>query len=303
MDKQVSLCRLYYAIISLISALIGGIILLLVQYVFYSNYSLKYVDIVSTMASVMTTIATIASAIFMYRTFKFQRKTYTEEQFRSTYYSMLNYQRKLTDKLKVKTTVLNRDLFLKSKTYIARQCFLYACKEVAQLVDVLGQDKYLGMLEDNDGLRISYWESEREKYSEETEGRKMCDVKVAKAILEYRKKYYIDVYNVSEEYYNQSRKLVDKTVFAFQIFIRSWQICYEHYIRNLQQLLMYVQNETPNTLLKSDYLDSVAFQMPKEELWFIAQYSQIDVSFRKCYIGSGMNKIVDAQLANNINIL
>lgn len=112
------------------------------------------------------------------------------------------------------------------------------------------------------------------------------------------KKYYIGVYNVSEEYYNQSRKLVDKTVFAFQIFIRSWQICYEHYIRNLQQLLMFVQKDAPNIHLRSDYLNYVAFQMPKEELWFVAQYSQIDVSFRKYYIGSGMNKVVDTQLAN-----
>lgn len=298
MDKQNNLYRLYYAIISFISALIGGIILLFVQHAFYSNYSLKYSDMVSIIASVMTAIATIVSAILMYQTFKFQRKTYIEEQFKSTYYSMLNYHRKLTDKLKVKTTVLNNDLFLKSKTYISRQCFLYAYKEVAQLVDVFGQDKYLGILKDNDRLRISYWESEREKYLEETEGQKKCDVEVAKAILEYRKKYYIGVYNVSEEYYNQSRKLVDKTVFAFQIFIRSWQICYEHYIRNLQQLLMFVQKDAPNIHLRSDYLNYVAFQMPKEELWFVAQYSQIDVSFRKYYIGSGMNKVVDTQLAN-----
>lgn len=188
MDKQNNLYRLYYAIISFISALIGGIILLFVQHAFYSNYSLKYSDMVSIIASVMTAIATIVSAILMYQTFKFQRKTYIEEQFKSTYYSMQNYHRKLTDKLKVKTTVLNNDLFLKSKTYISRQCFLYAYKEVAQLVDVFGQDKYLGILKDNDRLRISYWESEREKYLEETEGQKKCDVEVAKAILEYRKK-------------------------------------------------------------------------------------------------------------------
>ena len=67
---------------------------------------------------------------------------------------------------------------------------------------------------------------------------------------------------------------------------------------------MYVCNETPKGLSKKDYLHSIAFQMSKEELWFVSLYSQIDDAFNKYYSESGMDKIVDEQLTTNtLNII
>ena len=133
MHKQICLCWLYCVIISFLSAVIGGIVLLLVQYFFCSNCKLEYVTNVGVVTSVLTTIATIVSAVFVCCTFEHQRKTYKEVQFKSAFYSMQNYHRKLTDNLKIKVTILNDDLSFKSKTYIARQSFLYAYKEVAKI--------------------------------------------------------------------------------------------------------------------------------------------------------------------------
>ncbi len=87
---------------------------------------------------------------------------------------MQNYHRKLTDNLKTKVTILNDDLSFKSKTYIARQSFLYAYKEVAKIMDVLSQEKYLGKLNGDDKQRILYWEMEGEKYPDETNERIKC---------------------------------------------------------------------------------------------------------------------------------
>lgn len=296
MHKQICLCWLYCVIISFLSAVIGGIVLLLVQYFFCSNCKLEYVTNVGVVTSVLTTIATIVSAIFVCCTFEHQRKTYNEVQFKSAFYSMQNYHRKLTDNLKIKVTILNDDLSFKSKTYIARQSFLYAYKEVAKIIDVLSQEKYLGKLNGDDKQRILYWEMEGEKYPDETNERIKCDANAEQAILEYKRKYYIGLYKISEERYNESRGLSDKTIFAFQIFWCIWQICYEHYLRNLRQLLMYVYKETQPGSSRDFYLKSIVAQMAKEELWFIKQYSYIDSSFHKCYTDSGMDKVVEEQL-------
>lgn len=251
--------------------------------------------------AMVSALATVGSAVIMYFTFRHQRKTYMEVQFKTAFYSIQNYHRKLTDGLKLNVTMLNGDLCLIPKTYIARQCFLFAYNEVAKIVDVLSQTTYLGILVDNDRQRISYWESEGEKYSEENDERKRCDEEIEKAMLEYRCKYCISVYCISEEHYKRSRSLSDeeKAVFAFRIFLASKLICYEHYIRNLQQLMGYVHNEIPNRLSKKDYLNSIAFQMAKEELWFVKLYSQIDDAFKKYYSESEMDKIVNEQLTTN----
>ena len=296
MDKQARLCCLCYAIISFLSALIGGIILLLVEYFFCSNCNGKYTTGVDLIVSAMTAIATIVSAILMWKTFKFQRKTYKEEQFKAAFYTMLNSHRKLTDNLKVKTTILNERLGLKSKTYMARQCFLYARREVAKIIDVLSQDKYLGMLQDSDNQRILHWEIEGENYADDINERKRCDAKVEQAVLEYKRKYCLGAYCLSEGLYNECKGRSDKTIFAFRTFLESWLICYEHYMRNLSQLLMYVNQEMPVDFSKKFYINSIAFQMAREELWFIKQYSHIDSSFHKCYTDSGMDKVVEEQL-------
>lgn len=107
MHKQIRLCWLYCAIISFFSTVIGSIVLLLVHKFFCSNCKLEYVTNVGVVTSVLTTIAAIVSAIFVCCTFEHQRKTYNEVQFKSAFYSMQNYHRKLTDNLKVKTTILN----------------------------------------------------------------------------------------------------------------------------------------------------------------------------------------------------
>lgn len=269
--------------------------------ILYYNNPDNFIDL---MIASVSALATVGSAIIMCCTFCHQRKTYAEVQFKTAFYSIQNYHRKLTDSLKVNAVILTENLLQKSKTYIARQCFLFANQEVGKIVGVLSLDKYLGKLLDKDSQRISYWESEEEKYSESTEERKKCEKEVNKAFLEYKWKYYISAYRISEEYYNEVRMLSDKTVFAFRIFLASWLICYEHYIRNLQQLLMYVCNETPKGLSKKDYLHSIAFQMSKEELWFVSLYSQIDDAFNKYYSESGMDKIVDEQLTTNtLNII
>ena len=276
--------------------MIGGIVLLLVQYFFCSICKLGCITIVGVVTSVITTITAIVSVIFVCRTFEHQRKTYKEVQFKSAFYSMQNYHRKLTDNLKIKVTILNDDLFLKSQTYIARQSFLYAYREVVKIIDVLSQEKYLGKLNVNDKQRILFWEMEGENYPDETNGRIKCDAEVEQAVLEYKRKYYIGAYCLSEGLYNECKELADKTIFAFRIFLESWQICYEHYMRNLSQLLMYVNQEMPVNFSKNFYINSIAFQMAKEELWFINQYSHIDGSFHKCYTDSGMDKVVEEQL-------
>lgn len=213
-------------------------------------------NFIDLMAASVSALATVVSAVIMWYTFRHQRKSYAQVQFKTAFYSMQDDHRKLTDGLRVNAVVLTEELFRKSKTYVARQCFLFAYNEVAKIINVVSQEKYLGILKDSDRQEISFWELERDKYLEGTEEHKSCNVKLEKAILEYRRKYCISIYRISEEHFNKVRMLSDKTIFAFRLFLASWLICYEHYIRNLQQLLMYVCNETPDGLSTNEYLSS-----------------------------------------------
>lgn len=266
-------------------------------------YNSKPDNFIDLMVASVSALATVASAVTMLCTFRHQRKSYAQVQFKTAFYSMQDKHRKLTDSLRLNAVILTEDLFRKPKTYVARQCFLFAYNEVAKIINVVSQEKYLGILKDSDWQGISFWELEQDKYLEGTEEYESCNMKFEKAILEYRRKYCISVYRISEEHYNKVRMLSDKTIFAFRLFLASWLICYEHYIRNLQQLLMYVCNETPDGLSTKEYLNSIAFQMAKEELWFANLYSQIDDTFGRYYTGSGMDKIVNEQLTKSINLI
>ena len=88
----------------------------------------------------------------------------------------------------------------------------------------------------------------------------------------------------------------NKGEYAFRIFLNERNICYEHYIRSLQEILEFVRMDIPKKLKTRTFLRYIASQMAIEELWFIKQYSHIDSSFHKCYTDSGMDKVVEEQL-------
>lgn len=109
-------------------------------------------------------------------------------------------------------------------------------------------------------------------------------------------KFYIKTYHISENDYNKAKTLSNKGEYAFRIFLNERNICYEHYIRSLQEILEFVRMDIPKKLKTRTFLRYIASQMAIEELWFIKQYSHIDSSFHKCYTDSGMDKVVEEQL-------
>lgn len=233
----------------------------------------------------------VINVYFVCKTFCHQRKTYKEVQFKNTYYQKQNYHRKLTDSLKVNADLLSQDLVCCRVTYIARQCFLFSERECRKINSVLSHEKYLGTLEDKDFQAAEYWHTENNSDKEKW------------AIYNCWLKYYTVYYKISEKIYNQAKSCPDKTEFVFRVFLNKWLICYEHYTRSLLQILMYIENEIPKSLSKEKYINEVVFQMAKEELCFIKQYSAIHDTFCQYYVESGLSDKVDEQLSRNTNIL
>lgn len=224
-------------------------------------------------------------------TFCYQRKSYKEVQFKDTYYRKQNYHRKLTDSLKVNAELLSQDLICSHVTYIARQCFLFSEKECHKIYCVLTHESYLGALKDDDFKAVEYWENENDSIKKEQS--------VHNCLL----KYTISYYGITEDIYHKAVSDPDKTKFAFGIFLKKWLICYEHYQRSLLQTLVYIQSETPKRLHKEKYVSDIVFQMSKDELWFIKQYSVIDETFSQYYNNLGVSDIVNKQLTKDFNIL
>lgn len=233
----------------------------------------------------------VINVYFVCKTFCHQRKTYKEVQFKNTYYQKQNYHRKLTDSLKVNADLLSQDLVCCHVTYIARQCFLFSEKEYCKISNVLTHERYLGTLSDDDFNAVEYFQNDNELIRKEQV--------VHSCLL----KYTVGYYGITEEIYQQANSCSDKAKFAFRLFLRKWLICYEHYIRSLLQILIYVQNEIPKGLTREKYINDIVSQMSKEELWFVKQYSLIDENFNLYYNNIGLSDIVDKQLSKDFNIL
>lgn len=256
-------------------------------------------DSKSLVETIVNVGGTIFSGILMFLTFLYQRRTFKEVQFKSAFYQTQNFHRKLADALIVKASVIAEDIEVVYKTFLGRQCFLFAKNEVQCIIVALSQKRYLGELEDKDKESVEQWNMRQGAYSEDE--RKKATRMEQLAILAYRYKFYIKTYHISEGDYNKVNKLVDKKEYAFQLFLRKRGVCFEHYTRSLHEILEYICAH-PQKLNKEPFVKYVMSQMAIEELWFIKLYAQINELFRETYIKSGMNKIVATQLANNINI-
>ena len=245
---------------------------------------------------------TIFSGFLTFFTFLYQRRTFKEVQFKTAFYQTQNFHRKLADALIVKASVIAEDIEVVYKTFLGRQCFLFAKNEVQHIIAVLSQKRYLGELEEKDKECVEQWNMRQNAYSDNADEQEKAVKMEQQAILAYRYKFYIKTYHISEDDYNIANKLVDKKEYAFQLFLRKRGVCFEHYTRSLHEILEYICAH-PQKLNKEPFVKYVMSQMAIEELWFIKLYAQINELFRETYIKSGMNKIVATQLANNINTL
>ena len=245
---------------------------------------------------VVAVVIPIITAILTYLTFLHQRRAFKEEQFKSTFYQTQKFHRKLADVLRVNVSLITEGIDVVYRTFLGRQCFLFANNEVQSIIEALSQKRYLGDLKDTDIESINQWQLRQDEYSDnEKERRKAIKMEhIARNDCKY--KFYIKTYHISENDYNKAKTLSNKGEYAFRIFLNERNICYEHYIRSLQEILEFVRMDIPKKLKTRTFLRYIASQMAKEELWFIKQYSHIDSSFHKCYTDSGMDKVVEEQL-------
>ena len=241
-------------------------------------------------------VSPIVTVVLAYLTFLHQRRAFKEEQFKSTFYQTQNFHRKLADALKVNANLISQNMESFYRTFLGRQCFLFANNEVQSIIEALSQKKYLGGLKDTDIESINQWQIRQDEYSDNEKERLKAIKMEHIARNDCKYKFYIKTYHISENDYNKAKTLSNKGEYAFRIFFNERNICYEHYIRSLQEILEFVRMDIPKNLKTRTFFRYIASQMAKEELWFIKQYSHIDSSFHKCYTDSGMDKVVEEQL-------
>ena len=245
---------------------------------------------------VVAVVIPIITAILTYLTFLHQRRAFKEEQFKSTFYQTQKFHRKLADALRVNVSQITEGIDVVYRTFLGRQCFLFANNEVQSIIEALSQKRYLGDLKDTDIESINQWQLRQDEYSDNEKERLKAIKMEHIARNDCKYKFYIKTYHISENDYNNAKTLSNKGEYAFRIFLNERNICYEHYIRSLQEILEFVRMDIPKKLKTRTFLRYIASQMAIEELWFIKQYSHIDRSFHKCYTDSGMDKVVEEQL-------
>ena len=129
---------------------------------------------------VVAVVIPIITAILTYLTFLHQRRAFKEEQFKSTFYQTQKFHRKLADVLRVNVSLITEEIDVVYRTFLGRQCFLFANNEVQSIIEALSQKRYLGDLKDTDIESINQWQIRQDEYSDNEKERRKAALRPAR---------------------------------------------------------------------------------------------------------------------------
>ena len=236
----------------------------------------KLVDNPEFWAVLLSCLIAIANALLLYATLNSQKKTaeneraiHEQERFETTFFNLLEYQRKLSDELSINTLSIDNDLNVTTKEYYGRSFFSFAKREIQMISKVLessintkyDKDKVAGFLD-------AY--NEKGAYSNPTDN--IGEKKYNSFVREVNVEFYNLIYDIGVE--DRKQYLSDKN-WAYSVFYRKWYIVFEHYLRNLYNTIIFVIKNTSSRKDKEyKYISFIQSQMNRDELWLIETHAK-----------------------------
>lgn len=221
----------------------------------------------------------IANAILLYATLNSQKeslanekKAHKQERFETTFFNLLQVQRKITDELSAKYEFIGFNGTPKSQEVTGRAFFTFVNNEMQLITKSLNSEVIAKYDLENIELTISAfeaaWDNKDPTHVQVQDKQQEWVKKRANIQIQYTNFVY-DITTKDKEDYSTTSN------FVYNIFIRKWYPAFEHYIRNLYYILQYVYEE--NYSNKKDlgkYVNFIQSQMSRNELYVIVSHGK-----------------------------
>lgn len=212
-----------------------------------------------------------------------------QERFETTFFNLLESQRKLTNEIFIETNALDNNLNVVQKQVRGRRFFTFAIKELGAITDALESNVETKYIESDKVMTIEAFECKWSKVvqpcittSDKQKEWKRLDEK-------FRIEFSNLFYNINMEHREKYHS--DKSV-PYNLFRRKWYNDFEHYIRNLYYILYYINEEQKDNIEnKKKYIRFVQSQMSRVELNLIQIHAQAFPLFLKILNDSHLTEI------------
>ena len=196
----------------------------------------------------ITYLLATANILLLYETLisqnrgiKNEKEAYERSQFETTFFNMLDTFRKITDEIKLDYIDLNG-----KKTRInGREFFVFALIEINKISD---RDHEYDNKRIDDEIAAIRWKNEKEN----------------EFLLIHSIQYTNLVYDIQEPDFKKLKTNSDLTSVSYSLFCRRFSFVYEHYLRFLKQLLIYISCKQDSL-----YHDLLNAQLSSQEVKFI----------------------------------
>lgn len=271
---------LCYAVILIICSCIGCLCLFLkaITLCFDSHNSLIF------WATFLGSCVAIGNACLLYATLNTQKESlrnekdvHNIERFETTFFNLLASHRKLTDEISITYGYINENADVSFQKIAGREFFRFMCSELKQIPVVLESEVYSRYNKDERDMVIAAFEDDLDRGINQMEEEKQVAWK--KIVNRIRIEYYNYVYDISAE----DRKIYasDKSL-PYILLKKKWYGSYEHYIRNLINVLTFVSDTRfVSENQQKRYIAFVQSQMSKYEIDLIVTHARSSLRYRE----------------------
>lgn len=250
---------------------------------FMCNISWSTENLGSLTGGVVMCVISVANAILLYSTLKLQGKGITNEekahrqqQFETTFFNLLEFQRRLTEEIVVKYEYIDENGNILNNEAKGKEVFSFAKNEL-QLISIALASEIKEKYDRNSLSEILELENEKNTlYPIELEDLRCEQIKELKKKLQIR--FCNRVYDIDDE--ARQRYSFDSKE-SYLLFSKIWDNYYERYITNIFYILQYVsEGYYLNEKEKQKYINFIRLQMSKDELYFVETHAQSFPPFR-----------------------
>lgn len=232
------------------------------------------------------TCVAIANALLLYVTLNSQKRgienekdAHRQDRFETTFFNLLESQRKLTDEIAVDCGYIDDDAQVSFQRINGRLFFVFANKELQLITESLETmiDKKYHERDTSDSIHA--FEIEWQKKDPENVMGERKHEEWRKLIRNTRIEYCNMIYKISED--DRQKYSLNKDL-PYTLFRKRWYGYFEHYIRNLYYILSYVSEANyMDEKAKQKYVTFLQSQMTRHELAMVEIHAQSFPSYQK----------------------
>lgn len=239
----------------------------------------------------------IANALLLYATLRSQnesivntKEAHRQERFETTFFNLLDYQRRLTEEIVINYEYVDDNLNTSSQEVKGREAFSYANNEIRQISNSLTSG--ISSTYNYDDI-IPEWEKLKEELVGEDTNGYISEYGIAK-LKEFRNKAIIKhhnkVYSICDE---DRQNYPSNSTIPYKLFMQKWKPSFERYIRNLECLLQHMCEEHQlHGKWRQKYIKFLQSQMTRDELQLIETHAQSFPDFNMLLVKTHLTEIV-----------